>query len=80
MSLWSSYRLLSACSCGCLDLLPRWVLCEYIQVAVSNVSPLPCLHLAGKPTNESDTPSEDLRGSDYHCDFNIDQGVVGDLD
>ena len=33
MNLWSSFRLLSAC--GCLDFLFRWVLCEYIQVAVS---------------------------------------------
>ena len=67
MNLWSSFRLLSAC--GCLDFLLRWVLCEYIQVTVSNVSHLLYLHLAGKPSNESDTPCEDLRGSDYHCDF-----------
>ena len=78
MNLWSSFRPLSAC--GYLDLLRRLVLFEYIQGAVSNVSSLPCLHLAGKPPNEMDTLCEDLRGSDYHCHFDVNRSLVRDLD
>ena len=65
---------------GCLDSLRRWLALLRKQSAVFNVSPLPCLHLAGKPANKSDKPFEVLRRSDYHCHCNIDQSVVGDLD